>query len=50
MTVTETKAKLAEVYDGYHFAHDVEGVYQMTGYHVVSELQNVAGRSDVIVI
>ena len=27
MTVTETKAKLAEMYDGYHFAHDVEGVY-----------------------
>ncbi|MBR1723312.1 MAG: AAA family ATPase [Treponema sp.] len=27
MTVTETKAKLAEMYDGYHFAHNVEGVY-----------------------
>ena len=27
MTVTETKEKLAQMYDGYHFAHDVEGVY-----------------------
>ena len=27
MTVAETKAKLAEMYDGYHFTHDVEGVY-----------------------
>lgn len=27
MTVTETKEKLASMYDGYHFSHDVEGVY-----------------------
>lgn len=27
MSVNETKQKLAEMYDGYHFAHDVEGVY-----------------------
>ena len=27
MTVSETKAKLAEMYDGYHFTHNVEGVY-----------------------
>ncbi len=27
MTVEETKAKLAEMYDGYHFTHNVEGVY-----------------------
>ncbi len=27
MTVEETKKKLAEMYDGYHFTHDVEGVY-----------------------
>ena len=27
MSVEETKAKLAEMYDGYHFTHDVEGVY-----------------------
>ncbi len=27
MTIVETKAKLAEMYDGYHFTHDVEGVY-----------------------
>ncbi|MBQ1833700.1 MAG: AAA family ATPase, partial [Treponema sp.] len=27
MTVEETKAKLAQMYDGYHFTHDVEGVY-----------------------
>ena len=27
MTVGEAKAKLAEMYDGYHFTHDVEGVY-----------------------
>lgn len=27
MSVPETKAKLAQMYDGYHFAHDVEGVY-----------------------
>lgn len=27
MTVTETKEKLANMYDGYHFTHDVEGVY-----------------------
>ncbi|MBQ3670618.1 MAG: AAA family ATPase [Treponema sp.] len=27
MTVTETKAKLAQMYDGYHFTHNVEGVY-----------------------
>lgn len=26
MTVAETKEKLAQMYDGYHFAHDVEGV------------------------
>lgn len=26
-SVPETKAKLAQMYDGYHFAHDVEGVY-----------------------
>lgn len=27
MTVEEVKAKLADMYDGYHFTHDVEGVY-----------------------
>jgi len=27
MSVSETKAKLAQMYDGYHFTHDVEGVY-----------------------
>ena len=27
LTVAETKRKLAQMYDGYHFAHDVEGVY-----------------------
>lgn len=27
MTVAEAKEKLAQMYDGYHFAHDVEGVY-----------------------
>ncbi len=27
MTVEETKAELARLYDGYHFTHDVEGVY-----------------------
>lgn len=27
MTLEETKSKLAERYDGYHFTHDVEGVY-----------------------
>ena len=27
MTVAETKSKLAKMYDGYHFTHDVEGVY-----------------------
>ena len=27
MTFEETKQKLAEMYDGYHFTHDVEGVY-----------------------
>ena len=27
MTVAEARAKLAEMYDGYHFSHDVEGVY-----------------------
>ena len=27
ITVEETKAKLAEMYDGYHFTHNVEGVY-----------------------
>ena len=27
MTVEETKAKLAQMYDGYHFTHNVEGVY-----------------------
>ena len=27
MTAIETKEKLAQMYDGYHFAHDVEGVY-----------------------
>ena len=27
MTVAETKKKLAAMYDGYHFTHDVEGVY-----------------------
>ncbi|WP_242457119.1 ATP-binding protein [Treponema zioleckii] len=27
MSVQETKEKLAQMYDGYHFAHDVEGVY-----------------------
>ena len=27
MSVEETKTKLAEMYDGYHFTHDVEGVY-----------------------
>ena len=27
MSIDETKQKLAEMYDGYHFTHDVEGVY-----------------------
>lgn len=27
MSVEETKLKLAQLYDGYHFTHDVEGVY-----------------------
>jgi len=27
LTVSEAKNKLAEMYDGYHFSHDVEGVY-----------------------
>ena len=27
MTFSETKEKLASMYDGYHFTHDVEGVY-----------------------
>ena len=27
ISVEETKAKLAQMYDGYHFTHDVEGVY-----------------------
>ncbi|MBO4319733.1 MAG: AAA family ATPase [Treponema sp.] len=27
MTVEETKAKLADMYDGYHFTHNVEGMY-----------------------
>ena len=27
ITVSEAKIKLAEMYDGYHFSHDVEGVY-----------------------
>lgn len=27
MTVEETKETLAQMYDGYHFTHDVEGVY-----------------------
>lgn len=27
MTVAEAKAKLAQMYDGYHFTHNVEGVY-----------------------
>ena len=27
MSIFETKEKLASMYDGYHFAHDVEGVY-----------------------
>ncbi|MGN0739579.1 MAG: AAA family ATPase [Treponema sp.] len=27
MSVAETKEKLAQMYDGYHFSHDVEGVY-----------------------
>ena len=27
MTLEETKAKLAQMYDGYHFTHNVEGVY-----------------------
>ena len=27
MTVSETKEKLALMYDGYHFSHDVEGTY-----------------------
>ncbi len=27
MSVSETKEKLAEMYDGYHFSHDSEGVY-----------------------
>ena len=27
MTLGETKAKLAQMYDGYHFTHNVEGVY-----------------------
>jgi hypothetical protein len=27
MTIFEAKEKLSEMYDGYHFTHDVEGVY-----------------------
>ena len=27
MSLTEVKEKLAQMYDGYHFAHDVEGLY-----------------------
>ncbi|MCR5289377.1 MAG: ATP-binding protein [Treponema sp.] len=27
MTVSEAKDKLAQMYDGYHFSHDAEGVY-----------------------
>ena len=27
MSLEETKAKLAQMYDGYHFTHNVEGVY-----------------------
>ena len=27
MNLEETKTKLAQMYDGYHFTHDVEGVY-----------------------
>ena len=27
LTIDETKKKLAEMYDGYHFTHNVEGVY-----------------------
>ena len=27
MTIEETKEKLAQMYDGYHFTHNVEGVY-----------------------
>ena len=27
MTLEDAKAKLAQMYDGYHFTHDVEGVY-----------------------
>ena len=27
MTIEETKEKLAQIYDGYHFTHNVEGVY-----------------------
>ena len=27
MSIEETKAKLAQMYDGYHFTHNVEGVY-----------------------
>ena len=27
MTLPEVKEKLAQMYDGYHFAHDVEGLY-----------------------
>lgn len=27
MTITETKEKLAYMYDGYHFSHNVEGIY-----------------------
>ena len=27
MSLEETKIKLAQMYDGYHFTHDVEGVY-----------------------
>ena len=27
MTITETKEKLSYMYDGYHFSHNVEGVY-----------------------
>ena len=27
MTVAEAKQKLSQMYDGYHFTHDVEGVY-----------------------
>ncbi|MBR1721008.1 MAG: PD-(D/E)XK nuclease domain-containing protein, partial [Treponema sp.] len=31
MTVEETKLKLARMYDGYHFTHNVEGVYNPFG-------------------